>query len=40
VDGRSCRRDYYDVQLSDGGIYRLYRDLTDTGSWYVDGCYD
>ena len=35
-----CRRDYYDVQLSDGGIYRLYRDLTSTGSWYVDGCYD
>lgn len=38
-----CRRDYYDVQLSDGGVYRLYRDLDalrpDT-SWYVDGCYD
>jgi hypothetical protein len=44
-----CRRDYYDVQLSDGGIYRLYRDFTATGngpgrnsagSWFVDGCYD
>jgi protein ImuB len=35
-----CRRDYYDVQLSDGGIYRLYRDLTASGSWFVDGCYD
>lgn len=22
-----CRRDYYDIQLSDGGVYRLYRDL-------------
>jgi len=38
-----CRRDYYDVQLSDGGVYRLYRDL-DAGctesTWFVDGCYD
>jgi protein ImuB len=40
---RPCRRDYYDVQLSDGGVYRLFRDLSATGadaSWYVDGCYD
>lgn len=22
-----CRRDYYDVQLSDGGVYRIYLDL-------------
>jgi protein ImuB len=38
-----CRRDYYDVQLSDGGVYRLFRDLAATGaqsSWFVDGCYD
>lgn len=38
-----CRRDYYDVQLSDGGVYRLYRDLDATrpdSTWYVDGCYD
>ena len=38
-----CRRDYYDVQLSDGGVYRLFRDLAaprpDT-SWFIDGCYD
>lgn len=38
-----CRRDYYDVQLSDGGVYRLFRDLDarqpDAG-WFVDGCYD
>jgi protein ImuB len=35
-----CRRDYYDVQLSDGGIYRLYQDLTAADAWFVDGCYD
>jgi protein ImuB len=38
-----CRRDYYDVQLSDGGVYRLYRDLDARradSSWFVDGCYD
>ncbi len=32
-------RDYYDVELSDGGVYRLYRNLEDE-SWYVDGIYD
>jgi protein ImuB len=32
-------RDYYDVELSDGGVYRLYHNLED-GSWYVDGVYD
>ena len=40
---RPCRRDYYDVQLSDGGVYRLYRDLDARGAdtaWFVDGCYD
>ena len=38
-----CRRDYYDVQLSDGGVYRLFRDLAAScaeRSWFVDGCYD
>jgi len=38
-----CRRDYYEVQLSDGGVYRLYRDLAVThadAGWFVDGCYD
>jgi protein ImuB len=44
-----CRRDYYDVQLSDGGVYRLYRDLRADGSrrhpstdddWFIDGWYD
>jgi len=32
-------RDYYDAQLSDGGVYRLYCDLT-TRNWFVDGVYD
>ena len=32
-------RDYFDVELSDGGLYRLYRNLNDQ-SWYVDGMYD
>jgi protein ImuB len=37
-DGRYTR-DYYDAQLSDGCVYRLYRDLA-TRSWFVDGVYD
>lgn len=42
---RPCRRDYYDVQLSDGGIYRLYREIgagrASVGDqWFIDGCYD
>ena len=32
-------RDYYDLALADGGVYRLYCDLY-TGKWYVDGLYD
>jgi protein ImuB len=32
-------RDYYDAQLSDGCVYRLYCDL-GTRSWFVDGVYD
>ena len=32
-------RDYYDVELADGGLYRLYHNLEDD-SWYVDGIYD
>ncbi len=34
-----CRRDYYDVQLSDGGIYRLFEERA-RGGWFVDGIYD
>ena len=32
-------RDYWDVELSDGGVYRLYHNLPDD-SWFVDGVYD
>jgi hypothetical protein len=37
-EGRFAR-DYWDVELSDGGLYRLYHNLPDD-SWYVDGIYD
>lgn len=30
-------RDYYDVQLSDGGVYRLFQ---EQGAWFVAGMYD
>ncbi len=29
-------RDYYDVALSDGGVYRLFRER-DSDRWYIDG---
>lgn len=32
-------RDYYDVQLSDGAVYRLFFDRA-RGRWFVDGMYD
>jgi protein ImuB len=32
-------RDYYDAELSDGGIYRIYRDH-QSGDWFADGVYD
>ncbi len=32
-------RDYWDVELSDGGLYRIYRDRKD-GAWFADGIYD
>jgi protein ImuB len=32
-------RDYFDVELSDGGVYRIYRSLEDE-SWLLDGVYD
>ncbi|MCC6764765.1 MAG: DNA polymerase Y family protein [Deltaproteobacteria bacterium] len=32
-------REYYDVELSDGGVYRLYRDVRSS-TWVVDGVYD
>ena len=35
----SVTRDYYDVQLSDGAIYRVFHDLS-RDSWHIDGCYE
>jgi protein ImuB len=32
-------REYYDVELSDGGVYRIYRDAR-SGEWAADGVYD
>ena len=32
-------RDYWDVELATGGIYRLYRDRA-SGEWFADGIYD
>ena len=32
-------RDYWDLELSGGGLYRIYRDRK-TGEWYADGMYD
>jgi protein ImuB len=32
-------RDYYDLALSDGAVYRAYRDR-HTHRWFVDGIYD
>jgi len=32
-------RDYWDVELSDGALYRVYRERA-SGSWFADGVYD
>ncbi len=32
-------RDYWDVELSDGGLYRIFRDRRGE-SWFADGLYD
>jgi protein ImuB len=32
-------RDYYDLALADGGVYRVYCDLK-SAKWFVDGIYD
>lgn len=37
--GARTLRDYYDVELSDGGIYRLFHDLR-ADRWYLDARYD
>ncbi|HKD11856.1 MAG TPA: DNA polymerase Y family protein [Thermoanaerobaculia bacterium] len=33
------QRDYWDVELSDGALYRIYRDRRST-QWFADGIYD
>jgi hypothetical protein len=32
-------RDYYELALEDGGVYRMYREHY-SGKWFVDGVYD
>ena len=32
-------RDYWDVQASDGAVYRLHQDR-QSGTWFLDGYYD
>ncbi len=32
-------REYWDVELSGGGLYRIYRD-NESGDWFGDGVYD
>jgi hypothetical protein len=32
-------REYWDVELSDGGLYRIFRDAR-SGGWFADGIYD
>jgi len=32
-------RDYWDVELAEGGVYRVYRERA-SGGWFVDGIYD
>jgi hypothetical protein len=38
-NNRPVERDYWDVELSGGGLYRVYRDRK-TGDWFADGMYD
>lgn len=37
--GDPVERDYWDVELAQGGLYRLYRER-GSGDWFVDGIYD
>ncbi|MDX1502360.1 MAG: DNA polymerase Y family protein [Thermoanaerobaculia bacterium] len=32
-------REYWDVELGDGGVYRIYRERV-SGDWFADGLYD
>ncbi|HEV8579564.1 MAG TPA: DNA polymerase Y family protein [Thermoanaerobaculia bacterium] len=35
----AAEREYWDVELSDQGIYRLFRE-PESGTWFADGIYD
>ncbi len=35
----SIERDYWDIELAEGGLYRLFRQR-HTGEWFADGIYD
>ncbi len=37
--GEPASRDYWDVELSGGGLYRIYRDRA-SNAWFADGVYD
>jgi protein ImuB len=37
--GDGFSRDYWDLQASDGAVYRVHQDKRD-GRWYLDGYYD
>jgi protein ImuB len=36
---KNLQRDYYDIELSDGAVYRLYQDLVEK-SWFLEGWYE
>jgi protein ImuB len=35
----ATERDYWDIELTRGGLYRIYRQRT-SGAWFADGVYD
>lgn len=37
--GRGFIRDYYELALADGGVYRIFHDL-NSQKWFLDGAYD
>jgi hypothetical protein len=37
--GEPASREYWDVELAGGGLYRIYRDRA-SNAWFADGIYD